>query len=391
MPRAIALSFLLASATAQAPLALHLFDPAASPSARCLDGSRAGYYYRASPSNSSKWVVFLQGGGSCATYADCLARAASDLGSSKRWAPTFVDADNLLSVDPTVNPAFSEAHHVFLPYCTGDVHIGSRVAPLNASWPFYFSGHHNVLALLRALTGGGPLGGAFSAAASLLLAGSSAGGMGTLLNAEAVKAGLPASVALSLAPQGGWFFPEVSPYPIWAAGGNAPVWAVLEGVAALWAPWVVPACAAQFNASYCLSVGNMYRFVTSPAFVAENLVDSNQVFVELQAPASGPRVPAFVAYFHAAMAASLKQVRAAASGLWAPACIAHTENLNFRGNGTTVEGWSYRDALAKWAAGGGAVVLEDTCADPLPCNPTCPKRSLLPAAGEGPLVPRARA
>jgi hypothetical protein len=45
------------------------------------------------------------------------------------------------------------------------------VAPLNASWPFYFSGHHNVLALLRALTGGGPLGGAFSAAASLLLAG----------------------------------------------------------------------------------------------------------------------------------------------------------------------------------------------------------------------------
>lgn len=321
--------------------------------------------------------MFLQGGGSCSTFADCLARSKTDLGSSKHWAPTYTDEDNLLSSDAAVNPFFADAHHVFLPYCTGDVHIGARAAPLNSSWPFWFSGHRSVEALLAALgaRGGGGLGRAFSTARSLLLAGSSAGGMGTLLNAEFVKARLPAGVALALAPQGGWFFPEVALYPVWAAGGNAPVWEALAGAATLYGPWTVPACAAEFNASYCLSVGNLFRFITSPTFVAENLVDSEQVYVQLLAPRAGPRVPAFLAYFHAAMAASLKQVAARgapAFGLWAPACVAHTENLRFAGgNATLVRGVSYRDALARWAAG-GAVVLEDACADPLPCNPTCP-------------------
>ena len=385
-----ALLLLLALSSAQqTPLALFHFDPKTHPTSRCLDGSVAGFYYRASPTNSSSWVVFLQGGGSCATFADCSSRAKTALGSSTKWAPTFTDFDNLLSSDPSVNPAFATAHHVFLPYCTGDVHIGAQTAPLNASWPFFFSGHHNVAALLAEFASpAGRLGGAFAAARSLLLSGSSAGGMGTFLNAEFVKAGLPKAVDLRLAPQGGWFFPDVTLYPVWASGGNVPVWEALEGVSALWAPWITPACAAAFNTSYCISVGNMFRFVTSPAFVAENLVDSNQVFVQLLAPAAGPRLPAFLAYFHAAMAASLTQVRAAkGSGLWAPGCVAHTENLRFSANGTLVEGVSYKNALARWAAG-GAVELEDMCADPLPCNPTCPAKSALQEGErwEGPLL-----
>ena len=362
--------YLITAVAAQGPLALHLFDPSVSPNARCLDSSLAGYYYRPSATNSSSWVVFLQGGGACATFADCSARAKTGLGSSTNWAATFVDDDNLLSPDPTVNPAFFASHHVYLPYCTGDVHIGSRTEPLNTSWPFYFSGHHNVAALLAAF--GTELGGAFSGARSLLLAGSSAGGMGAFLNAEFVKARLPAGVAL--APQGGWFFPEVTLYPVWAAAGNTPVWEALQGVAELYSPWTIPACGAKFNASFCLSVGNAFPYITSPAFVAENLVDSNQVFVQLLAPKAGPRVPAFLAYFHAAMVASLEQVRARGApwGLWAPGCVAHTENLRFERNGTRVAGVSYQEALAKWAAG-GAVALEDACADPLPCNPSCPK------------------
>ena len=42
----------------------------------CLDGSMAGYYFNAAPGGSSdSWVIFMQGGGACATQADCDQRA----------------------------------------------------------------------------------------------------------------------------------------------------------------------------------------------------------------------------------------------------------------------------------------------------------------------------
>ena len=113
-----------------------------------------------------------------------------------------------------------------------------------------------------------------------------------------------------------------------------------------------------------------------PTFIAENLVDSQQVSVELLAPPSSPRLPAFLAYFHAAMVESLRSVDASAGhAVWAPGCLDHTGNLRFHGSGnaTLVGGWSFRDALNAWWVGDAAVprVLIDACTGPIPCNPTC--------------------
>ncbi len=51
----------------------------------CLDGSSAGFYFRASGTNSSNWVIFLQGGGACYDQKSCSDRAKSALGSSTYW------------------------------------------------------------------------------------------------------------------------------------------------------------------------------------------------------------------------------------------------------------------------------------------------------------------
>ena len=367
-----------APAPAPPPLALHLL---ADPAARCLDGSSSGYYYRASPSNSTVWVVYLQGGGACYSYADCLARAGTDLGSSARWAPALALQDNVLSSDPAVNPTFASAHHVYSPYCGGDVHSGTRTGPLNATWPFHFAGHLTVAAVLDALAQGRHAA-AFQGAQEVLVSGSSAGGLGTFYNADYIAARLGGGVRVRAAPQGGWFFPDVELFQAWQANGGAggpAIWRTLGFTRQLYAGYAVPACAAAFNGSFCASVTNLFPFLTVPTFVAENLVDSQQVYDELLAPAAAPQLPAFLAYFHAAMRAALAQVRPSAGhAVWAPGCFEHTANLRFAAgneNVTLVQGVSFRDALTSWWVGGSLPrVLEDACKDPVgtQCNPTCP-------------------
>jgi len=372
---ALALAALAAARGPVQPLDLRLVA-----GTRCLDGTRAGYYYAASPSNSSsRWVVYFEGGGACYSRESCAARAATPLGSSAKWAPTFTQDDNLLSADAAVNPVFFDAHKIYIPYCTGDAHGGTRSAALNATWPFFFSGHLNVVAIVREIAAA-HLGGA--GVARVLVTGSSAGGLGTLLNADYIADALGAAAVVTAAPEAGWFFPPVSLFPVWAAGGSTPVWSTLAFIAdELWATYTLPACAAAHNASFCASASNLMPYLRVPMFVAENLVDSNQVFSELLAPRASPRLPAFEAAFHAAMVSSLRAAAAARAdwAVWAPACVAHTENLHFVdpavGNGTTVGGVSFRDAIAAWATGAGSVprVLIDECSDPLPCNPSCPK------------------
>ena len=54
----------------------------------CLDGSKYGVYFRKSPSASTKWTIFLQGGGWCYNERDCLERSKTSIGSSVHWQQT---------------------------------------------------------------------------------------------------------------------------------------------------------------------------------------------------------------------------------------------------------------------------------------------------------------
>lgn len=56
--------------------------------AKCLDGSPAGFYWEAG-GLQSRWVIFLEGGGSCGEPVDCKLRARGPLGSSKDWPQKY--------------------------------------------------------------------------------------------------------------------------------------------------------------------------------------------------------------------------------------------------------------------------------------------------------------
>jgi len=87
--------------------------------------------------------------------------------------------------------AVADATIVFVPYCTGDVHGGDQVTtytgPLRQPFAWHHVGHANMTAFLRRL------GATFTSPGRVVLAGSSAGGFGSLASYEAFRATWPSA------------------------------------------------------------------------------------------------------------------------------------------------------------------------------------------------------
>ena len=92
-----------------------------------------------------------------------------------------------------------------MPYCTGDTHAGEVYTASEETFNLYFSGRINFDAILDDLKSSEGL----DNATHVLLSGSSAGGVGTFLNADRGAAAFPNAV-FKAAPIAGWFIPQVS-------------------------------------------------------------------------------------------------------------------------------------------------------------------------------------
>ena len=89
----------------------------------CSDGSDYSFFVRAA--DTSKLLVYLQGGGGCWNADTC------DLGriGSYRFEVGDTDpasAQGIFDLENPENP-FADHSMVFIPYCTGDVHLGDNV------------------------------------------------------------------------------------------------------------------------------------------------------------------------------------------------------------------------------------------------------------------------
>jgi hypothetical protein len=148
----------------------------------CRDGSTTGFGVRLLH-DAKAVMIYLQGGGACYDAKSCrqntqawFAGESFSRGEFERWAKTLGNQGLFNTADPK-NPV-ARWHHIYVPYCTGDLHGGVRE---NAAIPGVrarqqFVGYRNVRNLLRIAA---PY---FRDAADFGLAGASAGGFGVLLN-----------------------------------------------------------------------------------------------------------------------------------------------------------------------------------------------------------------
>ncbi|XP_035715762.1 palmitoleoyl-protein carboxylesterase NOTUM isoform X2 [Folsomia candida] len=142
------------------------------------------YYVRNSHvRNSNTWIIFLEGGWFCFDERSCQNRwlRLKNLMSSSAW-PHHKHVGGILSGDPNENPYWWSANHVFVPYCSSDTWSGTTKADENGS-KFSFMGALIIEEVIKTLIRNGGI----RSDSTVILAGSSAGGTGVLINLDRVE------------------------------------------------------------------------------------------------------------------------------------------------------------------------------------------------------------
>ena len=169
----------------------------------CRDGSPTGIGVRLQE-DADDLVIYLEGGGACFNAETCAANPSSFGATEFAGVAAQAGDAGLFSTTNAENPV-ADWNMVYVPYCTGDLHGGSF--PNNTFLgaevgPQQFVGHGNVKRALALLDDG------LDAPGRVLLAGSSAGGLGTLLNFDATARTFATSDLTLLDDSGPVFFED---------------------------------------------------------------------------------------------------------------------------------------------------------------------------------------
>ena len=283
-------------ATALADMSL-ITLPQSTPGGKCLDGTQAGYYFEEG-TQTSLYVIFLQGGGYCNTEEKCKSRLGTALGTTKKWSSTKAQDGGdsaFLERDCNINPDFCEANHIYVPYCTGDTHLGRRHEDLHESFGMYFDGRMNFEAIVNKLIDEHGMGNA----ANILLTGTSAGGIGAFHNVDWLAEQVPDANVKAIS-EAGWFYPrsvegedpsDYSPpsdYSHFAAGtqGNVEIDRLDTVSNPMWKVIPDPACAMneKEHPELCTMLDGIYRYIKSPVFAVQSQFDQYHIFVAFKAP-----------------------------------------------------------------------------------------------------------
>jgi hypothetical protein len=434
--------FCAAVATGQsslAPAPLHLLTD--YPSAKCLDGSPGAYYHRPAlnASDASKWVFSLQGGGECVDEAGCKDRADDKSNTSLGSSVGYVEDGSLFMEQfqngyEQYNPDFYSWNHVLVMYCTGDLHLGTVEAPGDDQWRWaYFTGGlvvDAVLADLQAradLQKGANPGAAYNldAADLVVWSGDSAGGIGSAaqvdhaaeiirrmqrkrqrgndeLSSSSSSTGVAGEVGAGEggaankqqvrvvgAPIAGFYWNNSHPY-----NASDPEYVPFDADAfaqymTLWQMRVPAACAAAYPTAphVCGLLNFSLPTVASEVYVIEMLVDSVQQSLHGGVPAYDDATAPYVTQFGRNMTRALRGAvmekdtrggRYGRTGLFAPACYAHTAFYSARpllppGENTN----NVFTTFADWLFGRGQFddyLIDDCCSTSdtaVTFNPSC--------------------
>ena len=161
--------------------------------ALCNDYSKAVYYLEELP-GAKDWIIFFEGGGGCSTFEECNNRyrdVTTRVLMSSGKLPGYVSGNDLLSNDSNTNPLFHNYNHVLVPYCSQDAYLANSPLPSTAfefvddpgENNFVYRGRIIFQSVIKDLVQGHGL----VNSTKIVLAGSSAGGVGIVNNLDWVE------------------------------------------------------------------------------------------------------------------------------------------------------------------------------------------------------------
>lgn len=149
----------------------------AFPESRCANGTPTGIAINPIE-NARGLLVFMQGGGACWNQDRCFVSMSSvHLADTVDEAVVLSEAGNLSGLfdhDNAANP-FKDYAYVYMPYCTGDLHIGTATKTYEGGTIHHY-GARNVSEYLARLVP------TFPAIERVVVSGISAGGFGATFN-----------------------------------------------------------------------------------------------------------------------------------------------------------------------------------------------------------------
>uniref|UniRef100_A0A2K6Q3E0 Notum, palmitoleoyl-protein carboxylesterase n=1 Tax=Rhinopithecus roxellana TaxID=61622 RepID=A0A2K6Q3E0_RHIRO len=334
--------------------------------------ARGARYYLKESRGSRRWLLFLEGGWYCFNRENCDSRynTMRRLMSSRDW-PRTRTGTGILSSQPEENPYWWNANMVFIPYCSSDVWSGA--SSKSEKNEYAFMGALIIQEVVRELLGRG-----LSGAKVLLLAGSSAGGTGVLLNVDRVaeqleELGYPAIQVRGLA-DSGWFL-DNKQYRHTDCVDTitcAPTEAIRRGIR-YWNGVVPERCRRQFQEGEewnCFFGYKIYPTLRCPVFVVQWLFDEAQLAVDNVHLTGQPVQESQRLYIQ-------NLGRELLHGPWEPHAKYHWTDVQVKGTSLprALHCWdrSLHDShkTSKSPLKGCPVHLVDSCPWPH-CNPSCP-------------------
>jgi Pectinacetylesterase len=189
---------------------------------QCADGSKFSFWIR--KANPKKVVFYLQGGGACFSAKTC-ARGSDLYRTNLRSDGGPTGQAGMFDFAERRNP-FADYSIVYVPYCTGDVHLGNTTTRYAPGLTVRHKGYVNGTAALDHLTA------TFPEATNVAVIGESAGSVAAPLYAGLASDRLPKARITVLA-DGSGSYPDVprvnNIIAAWGAGNALPDWAKSAG------------------------------------------------------------------------------------------------------------------------------------------------------------------
>ncbi|MCU0268344.1 MAG: pectinacetylesterase family protein [Acidimicrobiales bacterium] len=195
---------------------------------QCADGSEYRFYSRAG--DPEKVMLYFQGGGACFSADTCRFDSGTYISAITLSfeGGDGIDASGIFDFADESNP-FRDWTIVFVPYCTGDVHIGDNVHTYGEDLTVNHKGFVNASSALDHLVA------TYPDATEVLVTGSSAGGVPSPLFGGLVADELPDARVSVLADASG-AYPDNPPVNLaiggfWGTFENVPDWPESAGLA----------------------------------------------------------------------------------------------------------------------------------------------------------------
>ncbi|KAF5301497.1 hypothetical protein FQR65_LT08800 [Abscondita terminalis] len=304
----------------------------------CNDGSQAGFYLRKSHI-SKTWIIFLEGGWYCYDQHSCRNRwlRQRHFMTSSHW-PETRNEGGILSPNEEENPYWWNANHVFVPYCTSDSWSGTRKS---RDQLFSFMGALVVQQVIKDLV---PLG--LENSTNLLLAGSSAGGTGVMVNLDPTRELVHEflnlkHISIKGVTDSGWFL-DRTPY---TQTGRSAVDNIQKGME-LWHGRVPKRCRKMYENEpwRCYFGYRLYPSLKTPLFIFQWLFDEAQMDADnVGAPVTKQQWD----YIHK-MGDALRQSFENVTAVFAPSCISHSVLTNRDWLNVKIDDVSIGQALYCW-------------------------------------------